>query len=78
MIDSCISSFKQEQENKAFRLYVTEGIKYISENTAHFVEGGKYLAISYSDMIEPKEEDNRTAEEIVDDVIEKCGLKEVS
>lgn len=34
VIDHCISAFSKEQEEKAFRIYLTDALKVISENTA--------------------------------------------
>ena len=39
----------------------------ISENTARNA-GGRYLSLSYMEIIHPKPVDNRTGDEIVDDI----------
>ena len=46
----------------------------ISENTAKFA-GGSYLTVRYGDMIHPKNQDTRTGDEIVEDIVRKAGLK---
>ena len=49
----------------------------MGENTAK-IGGGTYLTVKFSDLVNPKkEQDIRTGEEIVADVIKKCGLKVV-
>lgn len=71
IVDYCISLFTKEQKEQSLIYYVTNCLQMITENTAMAV-GGKYMTMNYSDLF--KEQDNRTAEEIVDDVLEKCGL----
>lgn len=76
IVDCCISLFQKEQEEKALINYITTGIRFISENVAvvgkYYGADGRYLAMPYDDLFKPA--DNRTAEEIRDDVIEMCGL----
>ena len=43
------------------------------ENTAKF-SGGNYIKARYIDVIEPKKADNRTGDEIVEDIIKRAGL----
>lgn len=50
VIDHCISVFRKEQEEMAFRNYVADALKMISENSAKQV-GGSYLTIRYADVI---------------------------
>ena len=45
-----------------------------AENTAKMV-GGSYIKTAYADIIDPKPRDNRTGEEIADEIIKKCGLE---
>lgn len=69
-----IAQYRREQEDKAYRIYVTDALRLISENTASSV-GGKYITARFADVIAPpKEEDNRTCEEITADIIARCGL----
>lgn len=72
--DSCISLFKQEQEKMAIDTYNAECLRIIAENTAR-LSRGSYLKVTLSDILNPKPEDNRTGEEIVDDIIKKAGLE---
>ena len=60
--------FKKEQQEMLFRVYVAEGIKVLTENT------GRGITTHYTDLISPKPKDNRTGEEIVADVVKRCGL----
>lgn len=69
-----LAQYRREQEDKAYRIYVTDALRLISENTASSV-GGKYITARFADVIAPpKEEDNRTCEEITAEIIARCGL----
>ena len=50
VIDHCISVFRKEQEELAFRNYVADALKMISENSAKQV-GGSYITVRYADVI---------------------------
>ena len=68
-----MSRYKREQEEKAYRVYVTDALRLTVENTAKSV-GGEYIKARYIEIIEPKKQDNRTCEEITADIIRRCGL----
>ena len=69
-----LAQYRREQEDKAYRIYVADALRLISENTASSV-GGKYITARFADVIAPpKEEDNRTCEEITAEIIARCGL----
>ena len=61
----------------AYRVYVTDALRLICENTARFVNGN-YLTIRFVDMIKPDsheaEIDDRTAQEIVNDIVSRAGI----
>jgi hypothetical protein len=65
---------KQDVEEEVHREYIAKCARIITENTAKF-SSGSYIGIEYSEIIHPKPKDNRTAEEIVADVIEKAGIE---
>ena len=78
MKDFCISLFKQEQEEKATRIYYAECLRIISENTARF-GGGGYIQAKLVDILDPKPVDNRSANDIIKgikDKIEKMNDEE--
>lgn len=78
MKDFCISLFKQEQEEKATKIYYAECLRIISENTAK-MGGGSYIQAKLADILDPKPVDNRTAYEIISgikDKIEKINDEE--
>ena len=68
-----MSRYKREQEEKAYRVYVTDALRLTVENTAKYA-GGSYIKSRYIDVIEPKKVDNRTGDEIVADIIKRAGL----
>ena len=57
----------------AYRIYVTDALRLVAENTARYASGD-YIKARYADIIEPKKQDNRTCEEITADVVARCGL----
>ncbi|MBO5701396.1 MAG: hypothetical protein J6S71_03050 [Clostridia bacterium] len=60
---------KQDREDEVYRDYVTRNLRLIAENT------GKHYTKEYSDIINPQPVDNRSAEEIIEDVISKTGIE---
>lgn len=78
MIDVCIALFKKEQEEKAVQYYFAECARIMTENTAKmasYMSHGEaecsYISASLFDMMHPKPQDNRSA----DEVIEHIGAK---
>lgn len=78
VIEHCISLFQKEQEDRAFRTYITECLRYISENTAKTAaamigDGAevKYISKPFDDILNPKPQDTRTPEEIIAKMKEK-------
>ena len=65
---------KQDFEMELHREYMAKCVRICTENTAK-LSGGSYIGIEYSEIIHPKPKDNRTAEEIVMDVIAKAGIE---
>lgn len=68
------TAIKRQCEQDIFCDYIANGIQMISENTARKA-GDRYLSLSYREIIHPKPVDNRTGDEIVEDVIQRAGLK---
>jgi hypothetical protein len=71
--DFCIASFKREQEELAYKIYMSDALKLIAENTAKFGQGGSYIKARYYDIINPKPVDNRTEEEVIDHIKNKLN-----
>lgn len=68
-----MARLNEKSRNDAYRIYVTDALRIVAENTARYA-GGNYIKARYADIIEPKKQDNRTCEEITADVVARCGL----
>lgn len=68
-----MARLNEKARNDAYRIYVTDALRIVGENTARYASGN-YIKARYADMIEPKKQDNRTCEEITADVVVRCGL----
>ena len=65
--------FNQHQRETVYRIYVSDCLRMISENTANFAKGS-YVQKRYADFLKTPTKDNRTGEQIAADVIKKAGL----
>lgn len=75
MIDNYISVFHKEQKDKLYRIYVTDTLRLLTENTAKHV-GGTYIQAHYSDFLEPqkqvdKEKEEQDAEAVITNIMDK-------
>ena len=61
VIDNYISCFRREQTEKAFKVYITDNLRLIAENTAKNV-GGSYIKSRYIELIEPQKEEENTGD----------------
>lgn len=68
-----MARLNEKARNDAYRIYVTDALRLVTENTARYASGN-YIKARYVDMIEPKKQDNRTCEEITADIVARCGL----
>lgn len=62
------------QRDFACRIYFASCLRILTENSAH-ISNGSYIAESLADILLPKKEDTRSAEEIAREVYAKIGLK---
>ena len=69
-----IARYQSQQRDLAYRIYVTDCLRIISENTAKMC-GGSYITAKLADIINPKPSDNRTGEEIAADIINRAGIE---
>ena len=63
---------KEDVENDAYRRYTARALQILTENVANTL-GGKTLSMSYDEIINPKPTDNRSAEQIIEDIREKIN-----
>ena len=68
-----MSKANQAARDTAYRVYVTDFLILIAENTANFSRG-RYVKARYCDIIHPAKVDTRTGDEIVEDIIKRAGL----
>ena len=68
-----IARYKQRKRDVAYRIYVADCLRTISENTARFA-GGSYITQKITSVLGYEREDQRTGEEIAADVIKQAGL----
>ena len=66
--------FNQHQRDLAYRIYVSECLRMISENAASG-GGSSYMAVKFEDVVNPKPVDDRTGEEIAADIIKRAGIE---
>ena len=69
-----LARYNQHQRDLAYRIYVSECLRMISENTAK-ISNGSYTVAKFEDIINPKPVDNRTGEEIAADIIKLAGIE---
>lgn len=72
MISALPVMIKKQSLDKAYRIYVTDALKIIGENTARYA-GGSYMKIRYFDIEEPKPRETRTPEEIITHMKQKIA-----
>ena len=69
-----IARYQSQQRDLAYRIYVSECLRMISENAAS--GGGRsYMVVKFEDVINPKQVENRTGEEIAADIIKRAGIE---
>ena len=80
MIEHCVAAFNAEQEGKLYRIYITDALKAITENTARFVVQGvgeimagvqlstRWVELNVEPEETPEPEDDRPATEIAADI----------
>lgn len=64
----------QYREEKSYRVYVTDALRLVSENTSRYA-GGSYFKARWLDSMSSKPKIEKTGAQIAADVIQKCGLK---
>lgn len=62
-----MARFEVEQREQAYRIYVTDALRAISESAAK-LGGGSYIQVRYADMFDRKPRDERTHDEIVEHI----------
>jgi hypothetical protein len=86
VIDFCIAALKKKREELLYRVYITDCLKAIAENTAHYVgttglvKAGMTMQSRYADLVldkqntkgkAPQKEKTQTADEVVETIKNK-------
>ena len=66
------ANLHEKTQAEAYRVYMSEAVKNINEILANNFNGS-YMKISYMDMMKPQKVEERTAEQIIDDI--RSGLQ---
>ena len=61
------ANLHENKQSEAYKVYMSEAVKNINEILANNFNGS-YMKISYRDMMKPQKVEERTAEEIIDDI----------
>ena len=69
-----MARYQSQQRDLAYRIYVADCLRIITENTAK-MGGGSYITAKLADIINPKPVDKRTGEEIAADIIKWAGIE---
>lgn len=72
----CLAKYKDRQDRLVYRVYVTDALRIIAENTAKNV-GGSYLQARYADFVVPQKEETRTSDEVIAHMKSVMGSLEV-
>lgn len=68
----------ERQREAAYRIYITDCLRMITENTAKTAySGGSYLKERFYNIINPIKDNNdgKTVDEILNEAMNECGLK---
>lgn len=69
-----VARYQRDRRDMAYRIYVTDCLRMITQNTAH-KEGDHYITAEYSELIDPNPKETRTGDEIAADVIKRAGIE---
>ena len=74
VIDHCIAYFKNRREERLYKAYITDVLRTIAE-TAGGMAGVKIEAEDFKQLAGWVKEDDRTGDEIAEDIIRRAGLR---
>ena len=85
MAEHITASYRKKREETRYKIYITECLRILTENTTHFIVPGDgnitYGTYMKKSWYEPKKKaekenrDNRSIEEIAADIMSRAGLK---
>lgn len=62
-----MAKIEQNAKETAYRVYVSDALRMLTENTAAYA-GGHYMNRRFIDLIEPIKEETRTEKEIIEQI----------
>lgn len=70
ILDHCVNHLKKTSEETALKVYITDALKAVAENTGKFVKGGMTMRRRFVDVInnvpeESKEDSQKRADDII-------------
>lgn len=65
-----VARLLQDVEELKYRVYTTDTLRLIAKAQ----QGGQYISKRYAEMIKEKPKEARSGDEMVADVIARCGL----
>ena len=65
----------ERQKDMAYRFYVTDALRMVTENTAKYGKGS-YIKTRFYDVMHPKPEEIRTSDEIIAHIREKLEVSD--
>ena len=76
VINLIYAEYKRQQEEQTYRIYITEAIKLLTENTAKVVRG-QMISERYYEIINHKQkhEEKKSGDEVVLDIVDRAGLE---
>lgn len=72
VMEYCISSLRKWEKELEYRVYITDALKAIAENTAKNV-GGTFLTKRYVDSVLPSNKKEVTSAQVVSKMKKKIG-----
>jgi hypothetical protein len=71
-----MARYTQHQRDVAYRIYVTDCLRQISENTAK-IGGGGFITKRFADIVDPKPQAVKSAAEIIADITTRAEIEVV-
>ena len=73
LIQYCTDIYNEKQKQLAYEVYVADRLKAINDSIANFFGGNapRYTLIEVLDMMKPKKEPEKTAEQVISSISEK-------
>lgn len=71
-MEYCIVSFRKQQEEMAWRVYVSDALKLVAENTERFA-GGAHMSKRFFDFIKPQSSEQLTSSQVISNIRNKIG-----